>query len=95
MLQQFDGVVFIVEQPPTSAKKQWAYTTSQGVLGGLINEGWGVGRIITELFKTIAFQDKLHSSAAKKMLLIVLALLSFNHRKTSISFQYKLEFDLD
>ena len=68
MLQQFDGVVFIVEQPPTSAKKQWAYTTSQGVLGGLINEGWGVGRIITGLFKTIAFQDKLHSSAAKKML---------------------------
>ena len=43
MLQQFDGVVFIVEQPPTSAKKQWAYTTSQGVLGGLINEGWEVG----------------------------------------------------
>ena len=68
MLQQFDGVVFIVEQPPTSAKKQWAYTTSQGVLGGLINEGWRVGRIITGLFKTIAFQDKLHSSAAKKML---------------------------
>lgn len=68
MLQQFDGVVFIVEQLPTSAKKQWAYTTSQGVLGGLINEGWGVGRIITGLFKTIAFQDKLHSSAAKKML---------------------------
>ena len=68
MLRQFDGVVFIVEQPPTSAKKQWAYTTSQGVLGGLINEGWGVGRIITGLFKTIAFQDKLHSSAAKKML---------------------------
>ena len=67
MLQQFDGVVFIVEQPPTSAKKQWAYTTSQGVLGGLINEGWGVGRIITGLFKTIAFQDKLHSSVAKKM----------------------------
>ena len=68
MLQQFDGVVFIVEQLPTSAKKQWAYTTSQGVLGGLLNEGWGVGRIITGLFKTIAFQDKLHSSAAKKML---------------------------
>ena len=68
MLQQFDGVVFIVEQLPTSAKKQWAYTTSQGVLGGLINEGWRVGRIITGLFKTIAFQDKLHSSAAKKML---------------------------
>ena len=68
MLQQFDGVVFIVEQLPTSAKKQWAYTTSQGVLGGLINEGWVVGRIITGLFKTIAFQDKLHSSAAKKML---------------------------
>ena len=68
MLQQFDGGVFIVEQPPTSAKKQWAYTTSQGVLGGLINEGWGVGRIITGLFKTIAFQDKLPSSAAKKML---------------------------
>ena len=68
MLQQFDDVVFIVEQLPTSAKKQWAYTTSQGVLGGLINEGWGVGRIITGLFKTIAFQDKLHSSAAKKML---------------------------
>ena len=68
MLQQFDGVVFLVEQLPTSAKKQWAYTTSQGVLGGLINEGWGVGRIITGLFKTIAFQDKLHSSAAKKML---------------------------
>ena len=43
MLQQFDGVVFIVEQPSTSAKKQWAYTTSQGVLGGLINEGWEVG----------------------------------------------------
>ena len=69
MLQQFDGVVFIVEQPPTSAKKQWAYTTSQGVLGGLINEGWRVGGgIITRLFKTTAFQDKLHSSAAKKML---------------------------
>ena len=68
MLRQFDSVVFIVEQPPTSAKKQWAYTTSQGVLGGLINKGWGVGRIITGLFKTIAFQDKLHSSAAKKML---------------------------
>jgi len=43
MLQQFDGVVFIGEQPPTSAKKQRAYTTSQGVLGGLINEGWGAG----------------------------------------------------
>ena len=68
MLQQFDGVVFIVEQLPTSAKKQWAYTTSQGVLGGLINEGWEVGGIITGLFKTIAFQDKLHSSAAKKLL---------------------------
>ena len=68
MLQQFDGVVLIVEQLPTSAKKQWAYTTSQGVLRGLINEGWGVGRIITGLFKTIAFQDKQHSSAAKKML---------------------------
>ena len=66
MLQQFDGVVFIVEQPPTSARKQWAYTTSQGVLGGLINEGWGVGGIITGLFKTTAFQNKLHSSAAKK-----------------------------
>ena len=68
MLQQFDGVVFIVEQLPTSSKKQWAYTTSQGVLGGLINEGWEVGGIITGLFKTTAFQDKLHSSAAKKML---------------------------
>ena len=68
MLQQFDGVVFIVEQPPTSAKKQWAYTTSQGVLGGLINEGWEVGGIITGLFKTTAFQDKLHGSAAKKRL---------------------------
>ena len=68
MLQQFDRVVSIVEQPPTSAKKQWAYTTSQGVLGGLINEGWEVGGIITGLFKTTAFQDKLHSSAAKKML---------------------------
>ena len=30
--------------------------------------GGGGGGIITGLFKTTAFQDKLHSSAAKKML---------------------------
>ena len=34
MLEQFDGVVFIVDKPSTSAKK---------VLGGLINEVGGVG----------------------------------------------------
>ena len=31
-------------------------------------EGGGGGGIITGLFKKTAFQDKLHSSAAKKML---------------------------
>ena len=57
MLEQFDVVVFIVDKPSTSAKKVLG--------GGLINEvgvGGGEG-LITGLFKTTAFQNKLHSSA--------------------------------